>query len=119
MSSLDLEVSVEAILGKVPLRPPQAVAPDEIPHGVSVQPGELSEAAPGHQDDGVGGAGQQAGAAHVLPQTVGDQADDLPLLLAGEAGVVEEDNTAVLQVMLPPLHWQVAKYVANSVISAQ
>ena len=57
MSSLDLEVSVEAILGKVPLRPPQAVAPDEIPHGVSVQPGELSEAAPGHQDDGVGGAG--------------------------------------------------------------
>ena len=44
MSSLDLEVSVESILGKVPLRSPQAVAPDEIPHGVSVQPRETNPA---------------------------------------------------------------------------
>ena len=109
MSSLDLEVSVESILGKVPLRSSQAVTSDEMPHGVSVQPGELSEAAPGHQDDGVGGGGHQTGAAHVLLETVGDQADDLQLVLVGQTGVVEEHNTAVLQVMLPPLHWEVTK----------
>ena len=94
-------------------------APDELPHGVPVQAGELPVAAPGHQDDGLGGGGHQAGAADVLLQTVGDQADDLIPVGGGEAGVVEEDNTAVLQVMLPPLHWKVAKYLAKSVISAQ
>ena len=66
MSSLDLQVSVESILGKVPLRSPQAVASDEMPHGVPVQPGELSVAAPGHQDDGVRGGGHQTGTGHVL-----------------------------------------------------
>ena len=65
----------------------------------------MFEAAPGHQRDGVGGGGKQTGTAHVLLQTVGHQAGDLRLVLAGEAGVVEEDNTAVLQVMLPPFHW--------------
>ena len=109
MSSLELEVSVESILGKVPLGSPQTVAPDEVSHGVPVQPGELSEAAPGHQQDGVLGGGQQTGAAHVLLQTVGDQADDLRLVFGGEAGMVEEDNAAVLQVVLPPLHWHIAK----------
>ena len=62
----------------------------------------------GNQEyEGLGGGGEPAGGADVLPQAVGHQAGHLGLLVAGEAGVVEQDHTAVLQVVLPPLHWEV------------
>ena len=37
MSFLDLQISVEPILGIIPLRCLPAVAPNKIPHGVFVQ----------------------------------------------------------------------------------
>ena len=70
---------------------------------------ELSVGAPGQEYEGLGGGGEPAGGADILPQTVGHQAGHLGLLAAGEAGVVEQDYTAVLQVVLPPLHWEVTK----------
>ena len=104
MSFAHPEMSVEAVLGEVPLRSSHRVSSDKPDDGLLVEAGELLVAAPAHQDEGFAVTRKSAGCAHKLPHTAGEETDETGDLRTAQTGVVEQHDTAVLQVVLPPLH---------------